>query len=278
MEDTDDIFSDFEDKVKGKKERRETEAKRPQEREREENADQKEILKERYRAEKEALEEKYRKEMEVVREKEITEAIKQGKINPSLHKVERIIYISVILILLGYLIYNIGFSGEEKAGSEQAAVKEVAPVKEENKTAEANKTEEKKAEVKEAPKEEPKEEQKYSGSITLTIDRIYSEKKTNATGQITQIDFTIDNGKNKVLTPVVNAYIYDDDTKELWETVSRGAYTYPIGMKAGAKQKGSITITPKTFSKLDLKKSIRVALNDTKDGFITAANDAILIS
>src|SRR3989344_6029534 len=270
MEDTDDIFSDFEDKVKGKKERRETEAKRPQEREREENADQKEILKERYRAEKEALEEKYRKEMEVVREKEITEAIKQGKINPSLHKVERIIYISVILILLGYLIYNIGFSGEEKAGSEQAAVKEVAPVKEENKTAEANKTEEKKAEA--------KEEQKYSGSITLTIDRIYSEKKTNATGQITQIDFTIDNGKNKVLTPVVNAYIYDDDTKELWETVSRGAYTYPIGMKAGAKQKGSITITPKTFSKLDLKKSIRVALNDTKDGFITAANDAILIS
>src|SRR3989344_9193555 len=78
--------------------------------------------------------------------------------------------------------------------------------------------------------------------------------------------------------PVVDMYIYDSEMDKSWETRSRGQYTYPVGIKPGDKQKGSISVVPKTFRNLDLKKNIRLALNDTESGFITAVNDAIFIS
>jgi len=116
-----------------------------------------------------------------------------------------------------------------------------------------------------------------SGQVELTIDKIFTEKKDNEIGYITKVVFTINNGKNKVLFPVVNVYAYDSDMDEEWQTRSRGQYMYTAGIGPGGKHTASIDLSPRTFRNLNLKKNIRLALNDAEDGFITVVNDAIII-
>ena len=65
---------------------------------------------------------------------------------------------------------------------------------------------------------------------------------------------------------------------ELWETKSRGIYTFPGGITAGSTHTGTITISPKSFIDLDIKKDIRLTLNDTKSGFIKGVNQKVAIS
>ena len=93
-----------------------------------------------------------------------------------------------------------------------------------------------------------------------------------------KIVFTIDNGKNKVLTPYVEVFAYDEENKDPYETRKRGEYTYMMGIKPGDTHTGSIDLVPRTWANLDLKKNIRLTLNDTEDGFITAAYEEIFIS
>jgi len=277
MEDSDDIFEDFEAKVKSKKEgldEHDGEFKKPHE-----HISEKELLKRRYENEKRALEERYEKEMGILQEKEIKVALKQKKSKTGLKKLKTITYV-MIIILLGYITYLFFFNAEKSAEAESTQDTPVSVVNAGNKSNESEEVKQEAPEEVKAPIEEPKEEKEFPGTITLTIDRVYSEldEDDKDLGYITKVVFTIDNGKNKVLTPIVDVYIYDDKMHESWKTRSRGKYTYAIGIKAGDKHTASVDLAPKTYRGLDSKKNIRLALNDTESGFITEANNAITIS
>src|SRR3989338_3119493 len=119
--DSDDVFGDFESKVKGK---REHDKKHGEDiKGHHESASEKEILKRKYQEQKEALDEQYRKEMQAAQEKEMREALKQGKFNPNLLKTQKIIYISIIIVLLVYFfldffIVDLSLSKEKAADEE----------------------------------------------------------------------------------------------------------------------------------------------------------------
>ncbi len=205
---------------------------------------------------------------------------------------ERIGYIAVILVLVAYIGIDLGFyHGNPDTGIEAAATGAAVKLEEKvNTSTEANatnKTNEKIAnESKELEKEEKAEEpqektvaeeKKLSGIVTLTIDKIYSQAVSNDTGYIIKVDFTINNGKDKTLKPLLDVYAFDSKLDEIWETKSRGQYK-GNAIEPGSKQTGSIALVPKTFSNIKLEKTIRLALNDTKDGFITAVNEQVSIS
>lgn len=115
--------------------------------------------------------------------------------------------------------------------------------------------------------------------VGLTIDNIYTSVSENDDdfGYISKIVFTISNGENKVLTPIVNVYVYDSEMDESWETRSRGEYTYSGGIKPDDKHTASIDLSPRTFRNLDLEKNIRLILFDANKGFVASRNEVVLI-
>jgi len=192
---------------------------------------------------------------------------------------ERVVLIGIIVVLAAFIVIDLSFfdhvSKVRKTTDKETAGIVVVNESEQNETVEEEVIEEVVEEETEA------EEEALSGKITFKIDEI--NKKVRADlgedkGEISSITFTIDNGKNEVLTPVVEVYIYDSESEEVYETKWRGHYTYLKGIGEGEEHTATISITPKIFSDLDLKKHIRLTLNDTEDGFITAVNDDISIS
>jgi len=271
-DDNDDIFEDFETKVKGESKRSEFAEK---------ELSEEELLKKKYREAERTLKEKHKKEKEALEKKRAEEMLKHGKVpTKKLDSIERIAYIAIIAVLVLYIIIDLSFYHGKNADAESEKPIAVTVGEEDNKTTETEKIEEK-AEEK-SPEEEKASEgaKQLSGKITLTIDNIYKNvaEDLNDTGYITNIVFTIDNDKDKVLTPVVNVYAYDSELDESWETRSRGQYTYSIGIKPGDKHTGSIDLVPKTWTNLNVEKNIRLTLNDTKSGFITAVNQKVIIS
>lgn len=266
MENTDDIFDDFEDKV---------EDKRGSYRRHHEN-DHRELLKKKYQEELDALKHDYQEDIQAIPPRDMGEALNKDELKPSFSKVERFIYIGIVVLLLGYLITDLSFFHGDigiELGSKQEITTSV--VKEENKNDEVVEVEKEKIE------EEPEvEEPSLSGTISLVIDKVYTEidDNNNEIGYISKVAFTINNGKNKVLIPEINVYVYDDELDEIWETRIRGQFIYMDGINPGDEFTAEIDLVPKTYRNLNLKKYIRIALNDTEDGFITAINDAIIIS
>src|SRR3989338_5803941 len=132
MEDSDDIFEDFEARVKSKKEgldEHDGEFKKPHE-----HISEKELLKRRYENEKRALEERYEKEMGILQEKEIKVALKQKKSKTGLKKLKTITYVMIIVILLSYIIYLSFFNAEKSAEAESTQDTPISVVKTENKS------------------------------------------------------------------------------------------------------------------------------------------------
>ncbi|MBU89992.1 hypothetical protein CMO94_00505, partial [Candidatus Woesearchaeota archaeon] len=188
---------------------------------------------------------------------------------------ERVAYVAVILVLVAYTVIDLSFyHGEKEAKVESDQTVTAAAVKSGDK---ANETENKTVEKTAEEKEPVKEEKKLSGVVTFTIGNVYTEVDENDDmGKINRIAFTIGNGKDKILTPVVHVYAYDSTLDESWETKSRGKYE-GIAIEPGNRQTGIVDLSPKTFRNLNLKKNIRLTLDDTKDGFITAVNKEVLI-
>ncbi len=123
-------------------------------------------------------------------------------------------------------------------------------------------------------------EKNLSGVITLTMDKVITEvvDEDKDLGYITQVIFTIDNGKDKVLSPIVHVFAYDSELHESWETRSRGTYTYAAGISPGDQHTGIIIVSPKTFRNLDIDKIVRIEFNDTEQGFIAAKSKTVTIS
>ena len=260
----DDIFKDFEYKVKGKKDSREA----PKQPVRQLVDDGEE-------------------------EKPKKQPIKQERLPPKqIPNYEKIAYIAIILVLAAYIGIDWMYYHNENNNGESIKKITVKAVANAN-TTEANAT---KANKTVAAKNETaaivnKSEEKaengaikdvgkqLSGTVTLTMGKIYTSlsKSINDTGYIDKIDFTIDNGQGKALNPKISIYAYDAEIDKVWETKSRGE-SLGAAIGPGEKYTGSISLTPKTFKKLNLKKSVRLSLNDTNEGFIDAVNGEVIIS
>jgi hypothetical protein len=282
--DVDNIFKDFETRVKEKKESSQSQADAPMSDE--------EKLKIRYRKAEDALKDQYKKQKEDLEKRKAEEMLKMGKLPAkSLDKIERYAYIAVIAVLLIYVVADLAFYHGSK-DSEQEIEQPAANIpitEEENQSAGAEEVQAQQEEEKvndttpvqeEVPKEEPEQDLQLSGKITLTIDRVYTSINENdeTLGEISQVVFTIDNGKDKVLTPLVQVFAYDTETKEDWETKERGTYISVIGIKPGDKKTASVYLSPKMFRDLNVQKNIRLTLNDTTRGFITSASKTVTIS
>ena len=268
-EDVDDIFEDFGDKVEDKPKSAKGEHS-------EEKLSEEELLKVKYKKAEQELKEKHKKEKEVLEEKRKKEMIHGEAPTKAFSNIEKIAYVAIILVLAVYIVIDVSFNhlgGSMDVEADQTIT--TAAVQEENKTDKIKEIVEEEI-VEEEPKEEEKE---LSGKITLKIDNIYTEvpDEDEDFGYITKVVFTIDNGKDKVLTPFVEAFAYDSENIEIYETKSRGYYTYPIGIKPGDNHTGIIDLVPTTWTHLDLKKHIRLVLNDTEDGYITSWNEEVLI-
>lgn len=272
MDDSDinDIFKDYEYKVTGKKEapsvRREPV---------------------RQLEEEDEVKERYRKAESSLKEKKEKEASKGSRLpSGGIANYEKFAYIAVIVVLIAYIGIDLGFYHDDKAAKEEtvtaAAVNIQSANKTINKSAEVseNASEEMQQETTEnETKEETAEEEKLSGKIVISLDEVDAEvvDADGDLGQINKVFFTIENGKDKDLNPIVDVYAYDSKIDPSWEVTSRGQYK-GAAIKSGDKYSGSISLVPKTFKNLEIKKSIRIALNDTTDGFITAVNEQVSIS
>lgn len=257
----DDIFKDFEYKVKGKKDA------------------------------KEAPKQPVRQFVDEEEEKPKKQLVKQERLPPKqMPNYEKIAYIAIILVLAAYVAIDwMNYHNGDNAGEsdKKISVKAVTNATEGNKTAMAkNETAaivDKPAENNTVEKDNSEtvkaEGKKLSGTVTLTIGKVYTSlsKSINDTGYIDKVDFTIDNGKDKVLKPLVSLYAYDAEIDKIWETRSRGDYL-GTAIEPGGIYTGSISLSPKTFKNLNINKNIRLSLNDTDTGFITAVNKEIIIS
>lgn len=205
--------------------------------------------------------------------------------------VERLTFITIIVLLIGFIGYDYTFVHDDLAQAPDDAksteatasvVKEAAPAP----TA-AEKNEEKPAAapvpvpVPEVKQEEPKAAPKpqLSGSISISIDSVDREKKSDFLGYINSATFSIENGKDGVFFPHVTVIAYDKITQEAMSETSRGAYTYPAGISSGGKQTGVVALSPKSFSNLNLEKTVVLILreNNVNGKVITTASANYLI-
>jgi len=275
----DDLFKDFWHKVKGKKDSKD-----------EEERDEHEVLKKRYYEEKETLRDKFEQQARVIKENKIKQSLKEGK-TAYHHKevlLERVAYITIILVLISYLIIDLSFYHgadkvveiDQEAASIAAALTSEETAKEETEAAKVEVAKNETAKPEEKNETPAVEEKALSGKILMAIDKVYTKvsETDDELGYIEKVVFTINNGKEKTFKPIVHVYAYDSEMDDLWETKPRGKYTYSLGIKSGTEKSGSITLSPKSFRNLDIKKSIRLTLNGTDEGYVTAVNKNIYIS
>ena len=276
-DDTDDIFKDFGHKVEGKEEAHHVHKKETHE-SHEKKLSEEELLKNKYEKAEQVLKHKYKTEKEALEEKKKKETHVHGEIpHKNIANIERVAYVAIILVLIVYVGIDLSFyHGERDVGveSDQAITASAVEVGEET-----DETEEVMEQESVEEKVVVEEEKVLSGKISLVIDKVYTKVPDEGKdlGYVEKVVFTIDNGKDKALRPILQIYAYDSELDESWETRSRGKYI-GASIKSGGRQTGTIELSPKTFKDLNIKKTIRLTLDDSEKGFITAVNKDITIS
>src|SRR3989338_905716 len=240
MDDSDinDIFKDYEYKVTGKK--GVPEARREPVRQLEEEDE---------------VKERYRKAENSLKEKKAKDTRNDRAPSKSVANYERFAYVAVIVVLIAYIGIDLGFYHDSNAAKEETVTAAAVNMQSANKT--LNKSAESAGNASKVVKgetagnktgEKLAEDKKLSGKIMLRLDEIDSEMvdADGDLGQINKVVFTIENGKDKDLNPVVDVYAYDSEIDPSWEITSRGQYRGDT-IKAGDKYSGSISLIPKTF-------------------------------
>lgn len=193
---------------------------------------------------------------------------------------ERGVLIGIIVLLSAFIVVDLSFfhgKGVETGGTGVTGmvVGEIANQSEENKTGE--KAVEEDVVEKSETKETVEEEKELSGNIELEINKIYKRKVNSNLGYITKVTFTINNGKDKALKPVVRVYAYDKYNDDPWKEKDRGVFNYTGGIVAGGEQAGSVDLTPKTFTSLNTIKTVVLKLYDEKGKLLIVADEKIYI-
>ena len=235
--------------------------------------------------EKKAKEAKKEKKMEDAPErKEMVIRLRM----PSPRAIERIIYTLIIVALLYFAFIkpinkeclsmpDFGLSklfGRGANTTTEAAVEEA--VEEVEEKAVANKT------VNETKKIEPVRQSiaNLNSTSNLTasdfdfaVGDYIIDKKTNETVKIKDIKFTIRNKGSSGFTGFVEAYMYDDSTKEDMEDYKRGEKL--VAANAGSSATYSVAISPSIFANLNQEKTIVLLLKDSKHELIKKATKKI---
>ena len=281
-EETNDMFKDFKfednkepshDEIK-KNVQKEFDQQRSEEHEEKDNEEEvrglEEVreLKEEVRELKEHV--KRSEEREEKEKPEVKHVIKHIKSEPEIKYVtkpgpgalERGVLIGLIAILSFFIIFDLAFihPGGVVETEEGAVGMVVSEVVSENKTEEVEETVEE-----ENKTTETVEEKELSGTIDLEINKIHSLKENENRGYINRVTFTIKNGKNETLKPIVRVYAYDQSSKDTYMDWVRGTFNYTISIMPGDERAGSIDLTPKTFTALNTIKTVVLKLSDEED-------------
>ena len=235
--------------------------------------------------EKKAKEVKKEKKMEDAPErKEVVIRLRMPGM-PSPRTIERIIYTLVILALLYFAFIKPinkeclsmpGFSFLKFFDKGANTTAEVTLEEVEEEKAVANKT------VNETKKIEPVRQSiaNLNSTSNLTasdfdfaVGDYIIDKKTNETVKIKDIKFTIRNKGASSFTGFVEAYMYDESTKEDMEDYKRGEKL--VAANAGSSATYSVAISPSIFSNLDEEKTIVLLLKDSKHELIKKATKKI---
>ncbi len=241
--------------------------------------------------EKKAKEAKKEKKMEDAPEgKEVVIRFRMPRM-PSPRAIERAIYILIIVALLffafvkpinkecismpGFSKFNFfGFFGKGANATTEAAAEEAAEEVEESVA--VNKT------VNETKKIEPVRQSiaNLNSTSNLTasdfdfaVGDFIIDKKTNETVKIRDIKFTIRNKGTNSFTGFVEAYMYDEATKEDMEDYKRGEKL--VAVNAGTSATYSVAISPSIFRNLGQEKTIVLLLKDSKHELIKKATKKI---
>jgi len=281
-DDVDDVFKDFEHKVEGKEEVGHTVPKETHKSHKthEKKLSEEDILKNRFEKAEQVLKHKYRKEKEALLEKKKIEIDGNRKItHRNMFDIERVASVAIILVLVIYIGIDLSFYHGDNSSEQEDQTITSADVKLEEGTDDIEEEVAEQELIEEEPETVVEEKKTLSGKITLKIDDIDVEvsNKDNDLGYINKVFFTIENGKDKTIRPVLHVFAYDSELDSSYETRSRGKYT-GTAIKSGDKLNGIIDLSPKSFRNLDIEKSIRLTLNDTGTGFITSVNMDITIS
>jgi len=208
---------------------------------------------------------------------------------PPPSSLERKALVGVIIILLAFIAIDMTFyhgskTTETTDSSKPSVIGAAISENKENKTVKAaaeviNKTEEAEKEEDKIAEEETKaeEEKELSGKIEIMINKIHSIKENDNKGYINKVTFTIKNGKDKTLKPVVKVYAYDKINEDTWMEKERGEFVYSIGIVPGGEQAGSIDLYPRTFADMDIVKTVILKLFDEDDEVIASALDKFYI-
>lgn len=227
----------------------------------------------------EAFDKEEKKEKKQAPKTVFDEHEEKGHIKPrNVPSLERIILITIIIILCIFIVFNLTYfckceRESTSGGTSVVTPSPVDPVASLDENATDNNSSEEEIEEVTKEDEEEEEEEVISGEISIKIKEINYEVTGEDLGKIESITFTIENGKNDVLKPIVNVYAYDAELDPSWETRSRGEYTYDIGISSGGIKTGEIELSPKTFRNLNLEKHVRVVLNSTDGDIVTDKKD-----
>lgn len=220
--------------------------------------------------------------------------VKEAKINSSVNNrgfeaiktnPERIVLIGIIVCLSAFIVVDMLYFSQcectnvikEDSGKETPLITNNQTNKTNlNETISLNNKTHEEEESNET--EEEPEEPELSGKVTLKIEKVYYEAIDDQKGKIDKIAFTIENGKEETLKPIVHAYIYDSSMEISWQTRSRGEYRYDSGIKSGKKHTGTLSLSPKYYHGLDLTRHVRLVLNSTKESFIDVETKDVVIS
>ncbi|MFC1768644.1 hypothetical protein ACFLZX_02675, partial [Nanoarchaeota archaeon] len=189
--------------------------------------------------------------------------------------IERIIYVTIIIILIMILLFK-SFSGCPFSCSDEKVVKVVV----ENDTDESDdepqnepqdepddEPDEPQDEPQDEPDDEPDNSPKGGGPITLTIDDVEFETDDHGNPlKITSIDYIIDNNKED-LKPTLKVYFYDKDSDAELTALVRTSFTFSIPIRVGQKITGTLkTFDSYYFDKSNKAETIKVELVDSADG------------
>ncbi len=212
--------------------------------------------------------------------------------------IERIIYLTIILILLALLIYpkvTDRYWGNDSIDpvEENSDVIENNSILSTNNSVKNTTVNESEEEIVNETSTEPEtettteediEEDLYDFSgpivkskISMSIDKVETEKKTETWGKLTELTFTIYN-RGRSFRPRIEVFAYDDDTESLLDTYVQDTITYSLGVLKDRDEIITKDISV-SFSALDLEKTLVLELydDDTDTHILTKTKTGIMI-